>query len=68
MKSGDIETTSVLEPSSLDERTPSGPAGPAAHDDEFGAQRQRSERLNEYYGEVVAELRALLDQSSDEGS
>ncbi len=42
-------------------------AEPATHDDEFSAQQQKIERLNQYYDEVVAELRAVLDQV-DQGS
>ena len=45
----------------FDEQALSDPMEPAAHDDEFRAQQQRTERLNKYYNEVVAELRALLD-------
>jgi hypothetical protein len=66
MKSGDIETTSVHEPLSLHERTLSGPADPAGHDDEFGAQRQSCERMNEYFDQVIAELLTLLNNSQKE--
>lgn len=62
MNPGDLETTSVLEPWPVDERTLFEPAEPATHDDEFIAQQQRIDRLNEYYNDVVAELRALLDE------
>ena len=66
MKPVDLETMTVEEPWSLDERALSDPAGSATHDDEFYAQRQKIERLNEYYDEVVVELRALLGQLRDE--
>jgi hypothetical protein len=46
----------------LDERSPPVQAETAPHDDEFYVQQQRIERLNQYYDEVVAELRALLDK------
>jgi hypothetical protein len=62
MKPGDLETIPADELWLLDEGAPSVP-----HDDEFRAQQQKSERLNQYYDEVVAELRALLDASDDEG-
>ena len=68
MKSGDLDSMSVDELFSLDERAPLDPAGSAALDDEFHAQQQKFERLNRYYDEVVAELRALLDPSHDEGN
>jgi hypothetical protein len=67
MKSGDLETIPADELWILDEGAPSAPAEPAPHDDEFLALQQKSERLNQYYDEVVAELRALLDASDDEG-
>ena len=68
MKSGDLDSMPVDELFSLDERAPLDPAGSAVLDDEFHAQQQKFERLNRYYDEVVAELRALLDQSHDEGN
>jgi len=66
MKSGDLETIAADELWLLDEGAPSAPVEPVPHDDEFRALQQKSERLNQYYDEVVAELRALLDQSDDE--
>jgi hypothetical protein len=68
MKPGDSETMTVDELRPLDKRVLSDPALSATHDDEFRAQQQKSERLNEYYDEVVVELRALLGQLHDEGS
>jgi hypothetical protein len=52
---------------SLDPRAPSDPAEYPTHEDEFHLQQQKIERLNQYYDEVVAELRALLAQDCDEG-
>ncbi len=52
--------------STPDEQVSFQPAEHAAHDDEFGAQRQKCERLNEYYDQVVAELLALLNESQKE--
>ena len=60
MKPGDPQTNSVDE-LLFDEQTPSEPAEPATHADAFGVQQQRIDRLNQYYDEVVAELRALID-------
>ena len=65
MKPGDIETLSRDETVSFDERALFDPTESATHDDAFIAQRQKTERLNQYYDEVVAELRALLDQSEE---
>jgi hypothetical protein len=64
MNPGDQQSTFVDEL----ERAPSDPAEPAAHEDEFRAQRQKTDRLNEYYADVVAELRALLEPDHVEGS
>ncbi|THD62446.1 MAG: hypothetical protein E7813_19915 [Bradyrhizobium sp.] len=67
MKPGNIESMPAAELFSFDDRAPLNPAERAALDDEFAAQQQKIERLNQYYDEVVAELRVLLDQSEDEG-
>jgi hypothetical protein len=67
MKPGDLETIPADELWLLDEGVPSAPAESAPYDGEFLALQQKSERLNQYYDEVVAELRALLDASGDEG-
>ena len=40
----------------------------AARADDFRAQRERIQRLNEYCNRVTAELRASLDRTHDEGS
>ena len=63
MKPGDIETLSRDEPVSL---ALSDATESLTPDDAFRAHQQKVERLNQYYDEVVAELRALFDQS-DEG-
>ena len=67
MKPGNPESMPAEELFSFDDGAPLDPAESTALDEEFRAQQQKSERLNEYYDEVVAELRALLDQSLDEG-
>jgi hypothetical protein len=64
MKSRKLELVSSDVHVSLD--APSDPAESVALDDAFRAQQQKIERLNQYYDEVVAELRILLDQSQDE--
>ena len=60
MKPGDPTSLAGDELLSLDKRTPSDPAEYPKLDDEFQLQQQKIERLNRYYDEVVAELRALL--------
>ncbi len=67
MKPGNIDSMPAAELFSLDDRAPLNPAERAALDDEFATQQQKIERLNRYYDDVVTELRALLDQSEDEG-
>jgi hypothetical protein len=66
MKPGDPTSKAGDELLSLDRRAPSDPAE-YPHDDEFLAQQQKIERLNQYYDEVVAELRALLAQDRGDG-
>jgi hypothetical protein len=39
----------------------------APHEAEFREQQQKIQRLNAYYDDVVAELRALLDESEEGG-
>jgi hypothetical protein len=56
----------------LEDPVTTDPAEPAPPADEFSArlqkQMQNSQRLNEYYNEVVAELRASLDRiEAEEG-
>jgi hypothetical protein len=43
-------------------------AEPATPPDQFHAQMYSSERLNEYYKQVVAEILASLDRTQDESS
>jgi hypothetical protein len=57
MNPGDLEATAMDELA----LAPSEPAEQAAQADEFAVQQQRIDRLNRYYDEVVAELRALID-------
>jgi hypothetical protein len=66
MKSRKLELVSAGEHVSLDAPAMSDAAEVATFDDEFRAQQQKIERLNQYYDDVVAELRILLDQSEDE--
>lgn len=40
----------------------------ATRAEDFRAQRERIQRLNEYCSRVAAELRASLDRTHDEGS
>ena len=68
MNPGDSETMFVDELRPVDEQALSISAESATHDDEFRIQQQKSDRLNQYYDEVVIELRALLGQLHDEGS
>ena len=42
------------------------PAESAADPDKFRKQMQSSERLTEYYNQVVAEIRASLDRAEEE--
>jgi hypothetical protein len=53
---------------SLHQLVASDRADPAAHAEKLQAQRERFERLNEYYNQVVVELRASLDQTENESS
>ena len=66
MKSRKLELVPAGEPVSLDAPAPSDAIEVATFDDAFRAQQQKIARLNQYYDEVVAELRILLDQSEDE--
>lgn len=49
---------------SLHEQATSDSADAAIHPD-LEAQRERFERLNQYYNQVVVELRASLDRTED---
>jgi hypothetical protein len=44
------------------------PAAPASYEDAFNAQRQKVQRLNEYYDQVVAELLVLLNECEKEAA
>jgi molecular chaperone GrpE (heat shock protein) len=44
------------------------PAESAAHADKLRAQLESSQRLNEYYNQVVAEIRASLERAESEVS
>jgi hypothetical protein len=67
MKPGHLTLVPAGECLSIDEQASIDPAEIAPHEEEFREQQQKIQRLNEYYDDVVAELRALLDDS-DEGS
>jgi hypothetical protein len=53
---------------SLHEPVATDPVEPAPHTDKFSASLQSSQRLTEYYNQVVAEIRASLDRIDAEGS
>jgi hypothetical protein len=55
------ELLALHEPVAID------PAEPEPPSDRFHAQMQSSQRLIEYYNQVVAELRASLDRIEAEG-
>ena len=63
MKSHDIESLSVDELSSLQEFGAPDGAEAGTREDEFDAQRQKIQRLNEYCDQAVAEIRASLDRT-----
>ena len=67
MKPGHLTLVSADEPLAIDEQAPIDQTEIAPHEEAFREQQQKIQRLNDYYDDVVAELRALLDQS-DEGS
>jgi hypothetical protein len=67
MKSGNLALAPAGELLSMDDRASIDQAAAATYEDEFHEQWQKVQRLNQYYDDVVAELRALLDQS-EEGS
>jgi hypothetical protein len=52
---------------SVHESVATDPVKDAMLTDKFRAQRYSSERLHEYYNQVVAEIRASLDGIQDEG-
>jgi hypothetical protein len=51
----------------LHEEDAAGPAETVTREDRFREQMQISERLNEYYQQVVAEIRASLERAEAEG-
>jgi hypothetical protein len=51
---------------SLHELAAADPAEDTTNTDKFRAQLQSSQRLNEYYNQVVAEIRASLDRAEGE--
>ena len=61
MKPGHLTLVSADAPLSIDEQASIDPAEIAPHDEAFYEQQQKIQRLNAYYDDVVAELRALLD-------
>jgi hypothetical protein len=61
----DPTSMAVAELWSLHEQVTSDSPDAAAHADKLEAQRERFERLNEYYNQVVVELRASLDRTED---
>jgi hypothetical protein len=72
MKPGHLTLVSADEPLAFDEQA-SVEQGLiqhptiAPHEAEFREQQQKIQRLNAYYDDVVAELRALLDESEEGG-
>ena len=62
------ESMSVDELQSLHEPAASDSIEDATHTDKFRAQMHNSQRLNEYYNQVVAEILATLDPVQGEAS
>jgi hypothetical protein len=62
----DEESTPVDELFSLQEPVSTDPAEPATRTDKFQEQLESSQRLIEYYNEVVAEIRASLERAEAE--
>jgi|HubBroStandDraft_2_1064218.scaffolds.fasta_scaffold261217_1 hypothetical protein len=72
MKPGHLTLVSADEPVAFDEQASIDQASIdqhtlAPHEAEFREQQQKIQRLNAYYDDVVAELRALLDESEEGG-
>jgi hypothetical protein len=61
----DPTSMAVAELWSLHEQVTADSTDTASHADRLEAQRERFERLNEYYNQVVVELRASLDRTED---
>jgi hypothetical protein len=62
------ESMSGDELQSLHEPAASDSIEDATHTDKFRAQMHNSQRLNEYYNQVVAEILASLERVQDEAS
>lgn len=62
----DLKTMSEDELGSLCEPGAADLAEPATSADRFREQMQSSQRLIEYYNQVVAEIRATLDRAEEE--
>jgi hypothetical protein len=72
MKPGHLTLVSADEPLAFDEQASIDQGlidqpTIAPHEAEFREQQQKIQRLNAYYDDVVAELRALLDESEEGG-
>jgi hypothetical protein len=61
----DPKSSAVDDLWSLHEQATFDSADPATLTDRLDAQRERFERLNEYYNQVVVEIRASLDRTED---
>jgi len=64
----DLKSMSVDELRSLHDLVATDTAESATQTEKFRAQLQSSQRLNEYCNQAVAEIRASLDRTQDEGS
>lgn len=67
MKPGHIDAAHSAELFSFDDRAPLNPAEREALDEGFAAQQEKIDRLNRYYDAVVAELRAVIDETENHG-
>lgn len=63
----DLKPTSLDDLDSILELAATDPAEPPAPTDKFREQLYSSERLIEYYNQVVREIRASLDRAENEG-
>lgn len=61
----DPQPSAMEELWSLHEQVTFDPADSAPLADRLEVQRERFERLNEYYNQVVVEIRASLDRTED---
>jgi hypothetical protein len=64
----DLKSISEDELASIQELDIADSAESAPGTDKFRAQLQSSQRLNEYYNQVVAEIRASLERVENEGN